>query len=252
MSGDSPGCGTKRRLRRSSGHLIADESASHRQAATVRRKSRPFIPPTAFPGGPALLQRGHIIEAAFGGLVHNLACAARFALVFFCALVMGTPANAKPLQCAPFAREASGIEIRGNAYSWWAQAEGRYARGNTPKVGAVLAFAATPRMRNGHVAMVSRIVSEREVLLTHANWSYRGGIERDVRAIDVSPAGDWSQVRVWYGPMRDLGLTAYPAHGFIYAEGAGTAEPAERLVNARGFVSGPSDPRGISTLVAAD
>ena len=67
-----------------------------------------------------------------------------------------------------------------------------------------------------------------------------------------SPAGDWSQVRVWYGPMRDLGLTAYPAHGFIYAEGAATAEPAERLVNARGFVSGPSDPRGISTLAAAD
>lgn len=184
--------------------------------------------------------------------MNNLVWAARFALVFFCALMTGTPATAKPLQCVPFAREASGIAIRGNAYSWWAQAEGRYARGTTPKVGAVLAFAATPRMRNGHVAMVSRIVGPREVLLTHANWSYRGGIERDVRAIDVSAAGDWSQVRVWYGPMRDLGLTAYPAHGFIYAEGTAPADQGERTIIARTATTGPSDPRGIFTLVAAD
>jgi len=47
-----------------------------------------------------------------------------------------------------------------------------------------------------------------------------GAIERNVRAIDVSEAGDWSKVKVWYAPMGDVGLTAYPAYGFIYADGA--------------------------------
>ncbi len=71
-------------------------------------------------------------------------------------------------------------------------------------------------MPAGHVAMVSRVVSEREVLLTHANWSYRGGIEHDVRAVDVSPNNDWSDVKVWYGPIGNLGKRSNAARGFIY------------------------------------
>ena len=152
---------------------------------------------------------------------------ARFALMVLCVLALGGPAFAGGLQCAPYAREVSGIEIHGNAATWWAQAQGRFARGQRPQVGAVLAFAATAHMRNGHVAMVSRVVSDREVLLTHANWSRRGGIERDVRAIDVSEAGDWSRVRVWFGPLHDLGRTSYPTHGFIYAGGAAQTAPDE-------------------------
>lgn len=131
-----------------------------------------------------------------------------------------TPAAAGTLQCAPFARQVSGIELHGNANTWWGQADGRYDRGHEPRVGAVLAFAASRSMPVGHVAMVSKVVSEREVLLTHANWSYRGGIERNVRAIDVSPNNDWTDVRVWYGPIGDLGLRANPAKGFIYAHRA--------------------------------
>ena len=118
----------------------------------------------------------------------------------------------------PYAREMSGIALRGNANTWWGQAEGRYARGHAPRVGAVLAFAATRHMRLGHVAMVSQLVNDREVLLTHANWSRRGGIERDVRAVDVSPNNDWSEVKVWFAPLGDLGLTAYPTKGFIYPD----------------------------------
>lgn len=129
-------------------------------------------------------------------------------------------------QCAPYAREISGIQIRGNANTWWGQAAGRYARGQTPKEGAVLAFDSTRRMRVGHVAMVSKIVSDREVLLTHANWSRRGGVETDVRAIDVSAAGDWSSVRVWYGPVGGLGTSANPANGFIYRDGEPAAAPS--------------------------
>ena len=145
------------------------------------------------------------------------ALAARFALVVSCGLMMATPAMAQFWQCAPYAREISGIDIHGNANTWWSQAAGRYERGHTPKVGAVLAFQSTRRMRVGHVAMVSRVVSDREVLLTHANWSRPGAIERNVRAIDVSAAGDWSEVKVWYGPTGGLGTSSYPTNGFIYS-----------------------------------
>jgi surface antigen len=150
--------------------------------------------------------------------------AARFALVLSCALLTAVPASARYLQCAPYAREVSGIDIHGNANTWWGQAAGRYARGETPQEGAVMAFKPTRGMPVGHVAMVSRVVSEREVLLTHANWSRRGGIERDVRAVDVSDAGDWSVVRVWFAGNHDLGTTRYPLAGFIYG-GKAPVEP---------------------------
>ncbi len=126
------------------------------------------------------------------------------------------------LQCVPFARQVSGVEIRGNAKTWWYQAEGRYERGNTPREGAVLAMPGSGKMRLGHVAMVSKVVGDREILLTHANWSRRGGIERDVRAIDVSDKGDWSRVRIWYAGNGDLGTSSYPAYGFIYPGTTGT------------------------------
>ena len=133
-----------------------------------------------------------------------------------CVLATATPASAQFWQCAPYAREISGIQIRGNANTWWSQAVGRYERGDAPKVGAVLAFEPTSRMRVGHVAMVSDVVNDREVLLTHANWSRRGGVETNARAIDVSAAGDWSEVRVQYG--RAMGTSTYPTKGFIYAD----------------------------------
>lgn len=154
------------------------------------------------------------------------ALTARFALVVSCALLTATPAMAQFWQCAPFARLVSGIDLHGNANTWWGQAAGRYARGHAPKVGAVLAFSSTSRMRMGHVAMVSEVVNDHEVLLTHANWSRRGGVEHDVRAIDVSPNGDWSEVKVWYGPQGGLGTSAYPTKGFIYS-GKATGDDAQ-------------------------
>lgn len=155
--------------------------------------------------------------------------AARFALVVACTLGTTMPASAKYLQCVPFARDVSGVDIRGNANTWWAQAAGRYERGSEPQVGAVMTFKAIRSMPIGHVAMVSRIVSDREVLLTHANWSRRGGIERDVRAVDVSAAGDWSEVRVWFAGIGDLGRTHYPLSGFIYTGKAPVAEPVNEV-----------------------
>ena len=124
------------------------------------------------------------------------------------------------LQCVPYARQVSGIRIFGDAYRWWDQAEGRYARGSSPRIGAVMAFRPHGNMRLGHVAAVSQIVDSRTVLLRHANWSpingRRGQIEDDVRAVDVSPGNDWSAVRVWFGPTQALGTTHWPVRGFIY------------------------------------
>lgn len=140
--------------------------------------------------------------------------AARFALVVACAFSTIVPAQAKFWQCAPYAREVSGIQIFGNADTWWSQAAGKYERGDVPQVGAVLSFRSTGRMRLGHVATVAAVVSDREVVLNHANWSRRGGIEYSARAIDVSAAGDWSMVKVTYG--GGLGTTAYLTNGFIY------------------------------------
>lgn len=146
--------------------------------------------------------------------------AARFALFLSFGLMISAPAQAQFWQCVTFARSVTDIQIRGNAHTWWAQADGLYERGQEPQVGAVMAFKSSGKMRLGHVAKVSRIVSDREVLLTHANWSYRGGVERDVRAIDVSDAGDWSKVQVWY--RGRMGISSYPLYGFIYDRGAGS------------------------------
>ncbi|MDX3885649.1 MAG: CHAP domain-containing protein [Sphingomonas sp.] len=143
-----------------------------------------------------------------------------------------TPATAQSQywQCAPFARMISGIQLFGRAADWWAQAAGKYQRGQTPKVGSVLSFRAFRAMPAGHVATVSEVVDARTVKLTHANWSIingrRGQVERDVTAVDVSEAGDWSKVRVWWGPSRGLGMTAYPTNGFIYA----AAEAAKAMM----------------------
>jgi len=125
-------------------------------------------------------------------------------------------------QCVPFARLISGIQIFGDARTWWDQATGKYDKGFTPKAGAVLCFKPTGRMTLGHVAVVTQVLTDRVIQITHANWSMIGGargqIEKDVTVIDVSPAGDWSMVKVWYDPNRDLGATTYPTYGFIYQD----------------------------------
>jgi len=150
-------------------------------------------------------------------------------LMMLAAMLAATPAAASNyLQCVPFARAESGVDIRGNAKTWWAQAADDYERGEEPREGAVMAFAGTRGMPMGHVAVVKKVVSDREIRIDHANWSpingRRGQIERNVRVIDVSAAGDWSMVRVWYAPIGDLGLRANPVQGFIYP-GQGAATP---------------------------
>jgi surface antigen len=132
------------------------------------------------------------------------------------AMLFTAPASAQYWQCVTYARTITPVEIRGNAHTWWDQAEGRYERGQRPREGAVMAFKSSPAMPLGHVAVVSRVISDREVLLDHANWSRGGKVERDVRAVDVSDAGDWTAVKVWFGPIGDMGKRVNPVAGFIY------------------------------------
>jgi CHAP domain len=147
-----------------------------------------------------------------------------FSAALLCALAAVMPARAQAQtfwQCVTYARSVSAVQIRGNAHTWWGQAVGKYERNRTPAVGAVMAMPGHGKMRLGHVAMVSRIVSDREIILNHANWSRRGGVESHARAVDVSASGDWSRVRIWF--QGDLGLTSYPVSGFIHP-GAARAE----------------------------
>ncbi len=149
------------------------------------------------------------------------------------------------LQCVPYARRVTGIQIFGDAHTWWGQAEGRYARGFRPKVGAVMALRPSGGSTLGHVAAVSRIVDSRTILIRHANWSLingrRGQIEDNVKVIDVSDSNDWSSVRVWYAPLQALGGSHWPVQGFIYP-----AKPkaGEKLVQPIAKTASSRDPIG--------
>ena len=148
-------------------------------------------------------------------------------MLLACMTIAPTAAQAQTIQCAPFARMFSGIQLFGAAASWWNQAVGKYLRGNTPAVGSVLVFKAIGSMRSGHVATVTDIVSERVIKITHANWSVingrRGQVERNVTVVDASPNNDWSQVKVWFAPIGKVGNKAYPVNGFIYQDGSKSA-----------------------------
>jgi surface antigen len=118
------------------------------------------------------------------------------------------------LQCVPYAREISHIDLTGDAFLWWPEAAGRYARGNTPVEGAVLNFRAIRRMPLGHVAVVTAVIDSRTILTTQANW-IPGTITNDVTMTDVSPNNDWSEVEVELGDSSKWGAP-YPTYGFIY------------------------------------
>ncbi len=123
--------------------------------------------------------------------------------------------RAAGLQCVPFARAASGVEIYGDASTWWRQAHGRYERVHEPQEGAVLVLRGYADAARGHVALVREEVSPRLIVVDHANWLNEGEISRDVPVRDVSEAGDWSQVQVWNAEGGHWGSRIYPVQGFI-------------------------------------
>jgi surface antigen len=118
------------------------------------------------------------------------------------------------MSCVPYARSESGITLAGNAWQWWDHAEGVYQRGMVPEPGSVLNFRANGRMRLGHVAVVSKVINDREIEVDHANWGGEG-IMHNVPVVDVSENNDWTAVRVGLGRGDSFG-SVYPTYGFIY------------------------------------
>ena len=94
------------------------------------------------------------------------------------------------MQCVPFARNESGIRIYGDAHLWWGKAAGLYPRGRQPEEGAVMVLFGYQRSDRGHVAVVRRVISDREIVVDHANWLNDGKIYLDQPVKDVSPGND--------------------------------------------------------------
>ena len=120
-----------------------------------------------------------------------------------------------PNECVPYARARSGISLHGDANTWWTQAAGRYARETTPALGAVMVLTGYASDGRNHLAVVSSLISDREIRVDHANWLNDGNIYIDDPVIDVSPNNDWSAVRVWNARTRAWGTRIYLVEGFI-------------------------------------
>jgi hypothetical protein len=124
----------------------------------------------------------------------------------------------KKLFCVEYARARSGLAVFGDAKFWWARAKNLYARASDPVENAVMVFTASKRLRLGHVAVVTNIVSRREIRVDQANWQNHGEIDHSTPVMDVSAGNDWSQVRVWDMKSGGFGTHVYAVSGFIARE----------------------------------
>ena len=134
------------------------------------------------------------------------------------------------IACAPFARELSGIALYGDAASWWDQADGQYVRASRPQLGSALVFRRESRLPSGHVSVVSRILGSRQIQVTQANW-VAGQLNEDQLVVDVSERNDWTEVRVWWPPIGQLGSHGYPTFGFIQPPVPASREEIVRATN---------------------
>ena len=130
------------------------------------------------------------------------------------------PEHPPPQECVTYARQVSGINIHGDAWTWWDGAlAAHYERGQQPQLGAVLVLRKTRSLFHGHVAVVTNLIGPRAILVAHANWgngwAIPGVVYTGMRVIDESPLNDWTAVRFWNDKARAFG-GIYPAYGFVY------------------------------------
>ncbi len=123
--------------------------------------------------------------------------------------------GARKLFCVEFARIRSGLDIFGDAKLWWSRAKNLYARVAHPVEESVMVFSGSKRLVHGHVAVVTQIVSAREIRVDQANWENHGEIGLSTPVLDVSKKNDWSQVRVWNQASHGFGARVYAISGFI-------------------------------------
>ncbi len=124
----------------------------------------------------------------------------------------------KKLFCVEYARARSGLAVFGDAKFWWARAKKLYARVTMPVENAVMVFSGSARLKKGHVAVVTDIVSKREIRVDQANWQNHGEIDHSTPVLDVSARNDWSKVRVWDMRSNGFGAHVYAISGFIAKE----------------------------------
>lgn len=137
----------------------------------------------------------------------------------------------KPEQCVPYARRISGVQIFGDAHTWWDRAAPRYQRGNIPQPGAVLVLSRTQKMTHGHVAVVKDIIDSRQINVTHSNWGNdsrsRRILYRSMRVQDISVKNDWTNLKFWNDEDGVFGFP-YAARGFIYPHAAPIPAPISK------------------------
>jgi hypothetical protein len=141
------------------------------------------------------------------------------------AVAAAAPSVETPLHrlfCVEYARARSGLAVFGDAKHWWEGAKNLYARMSHPVEEAVMVFSGSKRLKRGHVAVVTDIVSPRQIIVDQANWLNKGEIDHATPVLDVSAGNDWSQVRVWDVRSGTFGSHVYAISGFI-AKGLTTA-----------------------------
>lgn len=149
------------------------------------------------------------------------------------------------MQCVPYVRAHSAIDIHGDAYTWWEKAAGLYQRSAAPAQGAVMVMVGYAGKHRAHVAVVRRVVTPREIRIDHANWLNDGAIYVNDPVVDVSPDNDWSQVKVWNIRSGTWGTKTYALKGFIgpgsddgnaivSSSGVPTDDPIARQIAASG------------------
>lgn len=120
--------------------------------------------------------------------------------------------------CVEYARVRSGLAVFGDAKFWWSRAKNLYVRMAAPAEDAVMVFSGSKRLKRGHVAVVTHIVSKREIRVDQANWQNHGEIDHATPVLDVSAKNDWSKVRVWDMRSNGFGAHVYAISGFIAKE----------------------------------
>ena len=132
-------------------------------------------------------------------------------------LVVAAPKPADAWMCVTHVRNMTGITtIRGDAWAWWHNAEGQFARGALPTPGAIMVWRRAGNLPLGHVGVVREIVDSRTVLVDHS-WD-SNALRTDQPVVDVSANNDWSRVSVWYHPRQVMG-SEYQLYGFVYPPG---------------------------------
>ncbi|MEJ0042355.1 MAG: CHAP domain-containing protein [Rhizomicrobium sp.] len=119
------------------------------------------------------------------------------------------------LQCVPYARQRSGIQIYGDAWTWWDKADGKYAKSQEPRLGAVMVMAGYAGPKRAHLAVVSGMDDASKIEVDHANWLNDGAVFTDDPVRDISGNGDWSLVQVWNPRTNAWGTNRYAVLGFI-------------------------------------